>query len=70
MLILSGSKDSLIPPKLIHDFQKRLTAVGGKSHFIEYPEAGHGFFNYGRERNQYFQWTMWEMEKFLRQQIR
>ncbi|MDC0317018.1 sulfatase-like hydrolase/transferase [bacterium] len=70
MLILSGSDDSLIPPKLIHDFQKRLTAVGGKSRFIEYPEAGHGFFNYGRERNQYFQWTMWEMEKFLRQHIR
>jgi len=70
MLILSGSKDSLIPPKLIHDFQKRLTTVGGKSHFIEYPEAGHGFFNYGRERNQYFQWTMWEMEKFLRQHTR
>ncbi len=67
MLILSGAKDSLIPPKLIRDFQKRLTAVGGKSQFIEYPEAGHGFFNYGREGNKYFQWTMWEMEKFLRQ---
>ena len=69
MLILSGSEDSLIPPKLIRDFQKRLTAVGGKSRFIEYPEAGHGFFNYGRERNQYFQWTMWELEKFLQQHI-
>ncbi len=70
MLILSGSNDPLIPPNLIHDFQKRLAAVGGKSLFIEYPEAGHGFFNYGRERNQYFQWTMWEMEKFLQQHTR
>ncbi len=67
MLILSGSKDALIPPPLIHAFQERLTAVGGQSQFIEYPEAGHGFFNYGREKNVYFQWTMWEMEKFLRQ---
>lgn len=67
MLILSGGRDSLIPPALIHKFQKRLADVGGESQFIEYPEAGHGFFNYGREGNKYFQWTMWEMEKFLRQ---
>lgn len=67
MLILSGGRDALIPPALIHNFQKRLAAVGGESHFIEYPEAGHGFFNYGREGNKYFQWTMSEMEKFLRQ---
>lgn len=70
ILILSGSKDSLITPQLIRDFQKRLAAVGGKSRFIEYPEAGHGFFNYGREQNKYFQWTMWETEKFLRQHCR
>ena len=70
MLILSGAKDTLITPALIRSFQKRLAAVGGESQFIEYPEAGHGFFNYGREDNQYFQWTMWEMEKFLQHHTR
>lgn len=70
MLILSGSRDSLIPPSLIREFQKRLAAVGGQSKFIEYPDAGHGFFNYGREENQYFQWTMWEVENFLQSQLR
>ena len=70
MLILSGSRDSLIPPSLIREFQKRLAAVGGQSKFIEYPDAGHGVFNYGREENQYFQWTMWEVENFLLSQLR
>ncbi|MGI9472832.1 MAG: sulfatase-like hydrolase/transferase [Rubripirellula sp.] len=65
ILILSGGKDALIPPALIRKFQTRLEDVGGTSKFIEYPEAGHGFFNYGREENRYFQWTMWEFEKFL-----
>ena len=70
ILILSGGNDSLIPPPLIRAFQGRLAAVGGQSQFIEYPHAGHGFFNYGREENLYFQQTMWEMEKFLRQHNR
>ena len=65
ILILSGTRDTLIPPDLIRKFQARLERVGGHSTFVEYPEAGHGFFNYGREGNQYFQWTMWEFEKFL-----
>ncbi len=70
MLILSGAKDTLITPTLIRSFQKRLAAVGGESQFIEYPQAGHGFFNYGREDNQYFQWTMREMAKFLQHHTR
>ena len=65
MLILSGGKDELITPSMIRKFQDRLEAVGGESLFVEYPEAGHGFFNYGREENRYFQWTMWQFETFL-----
>ena len=65
VLILSGEQDPLIPPKLIQAFQKRMTDAGNRCEFIEYPGAGHGFFNYGRERNQFFQWTMWAFEDFL-----
>lgn len=64
-LILSGSKDSLIPPELIRRFQERMTSKGNQTKFVEYPDAGHGFFNYGREENRYFRWTMWEFERFL-----
>lgn len=64
-LILSGSDDTLIPPNLIHAFVRRMKEAGNRSRFVEYPGAGHGFFNYGRENNRYFHWTMWEFERFL-----
>jgi len=64
-LILSGSDDGLIPPSLIHAFQKRMKQVGSECDFIEYPGAGHGFFNYGREDNRYFRLTMQAFENFL-----
>jgi arylsulfatase A-like enzyme/acetyl esterase/lipase len=65
VLILSGSEDKLIPPNLIRAFQKRMTAAANVCRMVEYPDAGHGFFNYGREENRYFYWTMWETERFL-----
>ncbi|MEM1069902.1 MAG: sulfatase-like hydrolase/transferase [Planctomycetota bacterium] len=65
VLVLSGSEDTLITPTLIRAFQRRMTAAGNESQFVEYPKATHAFFNYGRHENQYFQWTMWEMENFL-----
>ncbi|MEQ9409283.1 MAG: alpha/beta hydrolase fold domain-containing protein [Fuerstiella sp.] len=64
-LVLSGSADPLITPAQIKAFQKRMQQAGNRCEFIEYPGAGHGFFNCGRERNQYFQWTMWAFEDFL-----
>ncbi|MFK8111381.1 MAG: sulfatase-like hydrolase/transferase [Rubripirellula sp.] len=69
ILILSGSDDGLISPALIRGFQERMKAAGNSVEFVEYPDAGHGFFNYGRHDNQYFQWTMWEFEKFLNKTI-
>lgn len=64
-LILSGSEDSLITPQQIRAFQDRMQQAGNRCEFIEYPGAGHGFFNYGREHNQYFRWTMWNFVDFL-----
>lgn len=64
-LVLSGSDDPLISPAQIRAFQKRMQTAGNRCDFIEYPSAGHGFFNYGRERNKYFQYTMWAFTDFL-----
>ncbi len=66
-LVLSGSDDGLIPPRLVHAFQSRMKEAGNDCTFIEYPGAGHGFFNYGREDNKYFRLTMQAFEDFLLQ---
>jgi len=64
-LILSGGKDNIISPAMIRQFMERMGKHGNKCSFVEYPEAGHSFFNYGREDNVYFHQTMTEVEKFL-----
>ncbi len=64
-LVLSGSEDKLIPPDLLRTLGKRMADAGNSFRLVEYPGAGHGFFNYGREANQYFHWTMWEFENYL-----
>ena len=65
-LILSGGRVGIIPPALVRKFMQRMKTHGNKSSFVEYPEAGHGFFNYGKnESNKYFRQTMSETEKFL-----
>jgi arylsulfatase A len=64
-LVLSGSEDSLIPPALLDKFKASMAAAGNQCDVTIYPEAGHGFFNYGREGNRYFQPTMWQFEEFL-----
>ena len=66
-LVLSGSDDSVITPKQIHAFVKRMQNAGNEARFIEYAGAGHGFFNYGRDDNKYFDDTQWAFEDFLRE---
>lgn len=65
-LILSGEKDGVITPAMIRKFMERMEKHGNKSTFVEYPGAGHSFFNYGKGgSNDYFFKTMKEVEKFL-----
>jgi len=64
-LILSGEQDALIPPSQIRAFQQRMRDAGSQCDFIEYPGVGHGYFNYGRKRNTYFQYTMWAIVESL-----
>ena len=64
-LVLSGSEDNLITPALLGKFAESMRSAGNRCEVTIYPEAGHGFFNYGREGNRYFQPTMWQFEDFL-----
>ena len=64
-LVMSGGKDGLITPSQLQKFKERMTESGNECDITIYPDAGHGFFNYGREDNRYFQNTMWQFEDFL-----
>ena len=65
ILVLSGSEDALITPPMIDAFGKRVSNAKGEFRSVIYPGAEHGFFNYGRNENKYFRWTMWQFEQFL-----
>ncbi|NND98717.1 MAG: sulfatase-like hydrolase/transferase [Pirellulaceae bacterium] len=64
-LLLSGSDDGLIPPTLLEKFQASMQHAENHCELVIYPNAGHGFFNYGRDENQFFHPTMWRFESFL-----
>ena len=64
-LVMSGELDSIITPKMLDAFQKRMIDRGNDCWVTIYPKAGHGFFNYGREQNVFFQQTMWQFDDFL-----
>lgn len=65
VLVLSGSKDGLITPAQLESLGNRMHQLGNAYRFVNYDGAEHGFFNYGRHKNRYFHWTMWQFENFL-----
>lgn len=67
-IIISGGLDNVITPKQIRDFQKRMEAKGNICTFYEYPEVGHGAFNYGWDKvgSAYFLKAMGHVETFLK----
>ena len=67
-LIISGSKDGVIPPDLIRAFMKRMEEKRNKVTFHEYPGLGHAVFNYGFTGvgSEYFMKSMAQVEEFLR----
>lgn len=65
-LVLSGSEDRLITPPMLESFELRMLDAGNECTVKIYPGADHGFFNYGRGKERYFQQTMWQFEAFLK----
>jgi acetyl esterase/lipase len=64
-LVLSGENDNVITPDQIRKFMERMKAHGNACSVVLYPDAKHGWFNYGRSDNSAFHETMAEVEKFL-----
>ena len=66
-LVMSGSDDPLITPEQLTAFKQRMDEHGNSCRVIIYPGCEHGFFNYGRNNNVYFDQTLAELRSFLRE---
>lgn len=64
-IIFLGTEDKLIPVSLATNFQKKMDENGVCCQLCLYDGQGHGFFNYNKEGNIYFNKTVIEMDKFL-----
>jgi acetyl esterase len=64
-IVFLGSKDSLVPVKTAHDFNRKMSDVGVKSEVHIFEGMPHGFFNHGRNGNKPYYETVVAMDKFL-----
>ncbi|HUQ68489.1 MAG TPA: alpha/beta hydrolase fold domain-containing protein, partial [Planctomycetaceae bacterium] len=62
-LILIGTNDFLIAGN--REFTDKMKAAGNRCELDLYEDQSHGFFNYGRNGNEYFLKTLTAMDKFL-----
>jgi acetyl esterase/lipase len=65
-LIFHGTADNTVPFENIADFQEKMWASGNTCYVVPFTDQGHGFFNYGRHENIYYELTVEKMEAFLR----
>jgi acetyl esterase len=65
-IVFLGTQDKLIPVETGSDFKKQMTDVGSRSELFLYDGEGHGFFNHGKKGNVFYEWTVIEMDRFLR----
>lgn len=64
-LLMVGSEDRLLPPPLVHRFEKLMKEAGVRCDAKIYEGQDHGFFNYGRGDNEYYDKTLAEADAFL-----
>jgi acetyl esterase/lipase len=66
-LIFHGLADKIVPYQNVEDFQSKMESAGNVCYVVPFSEMGHGFFNYGRNDNKYYELTMEKTEAFLRE---
>ena len=64
-IVFLGSKDNLIPVKTLEAFKANMEKVGVRCETRIYEGQGHGFFNYGKSENKFYDATVKEMDAFL-----
>ncbi|MCA8995618.1 MAG: alpha/beta hydrolase [Planctomycetaceae bacterium] len=65
-IVFLGTEDKLIPVDTAKTFQAKMKERGADSRLFLYEGQPHGFFNFGRSENQYYEETVAEMDEFLR----
>lgn len=66
-LIFHGTADTTVPYGNITDFQSKMEAVGNICYAVPFEGQTHGFFNYGRNGNEFYDLTIEKTESFLRE---
>jgi acetyl esterase/lipase len=64
-IIFHGQGDTTVPYKTVEHFTAAMKKTGNRCELLGYPDQPHGFFNYGRSENKYFEATLVSLDKFL-----
>ncbi len=64
-LILHGKEDTTVPYRTVELFAAAMDKAGNSCKLVGYEGQAHGFFNFGRGNNEYFERTRSEMDEFL-----
>lgn len=64
-IIFHGKDDSTVPFGTVEAFTKKMTVPGNRCELEGYAGQTHGFFNYGRGNNEYFEKTLQRADAFL-----
>ena len=64
-IIFHGKGDTTVPYKSAKQFAEAMTNSGNRCQLVGYEDQPHGFFNYGRSENKYFNATLASLDEFL-----
>jgi len=64
-IVFHGKADNTVPYATAELFAKAMTEAGNKCVLMGYEGQAHGFFNYGRSNNEYYQKTVAALDDFL-----
>lgn len=67
-LIFHGTDDTTVPFSTITEFQEKMEAAGNTCEVVAFEGQGHGFFNYGRSDNKFYNETIAKTAAFLKEQ--
>jgi acetyl esterase len=64
-IVFHGKADNTVPYVTVELFTKAMTDAGNKCTLVGYEGQAHGFFNYGRGGNEYYEKTIVALDDFL-----
>jgi acetyl esterase/lipase len=64
-IIFHGKADTTVPYRTVEAYAARARSMGGKCELVGYEGQQHGFFNFGRGGNEYYEKTTARMVEFL-----